>query len=131
MLHPRFEIAQQQRVLTEIVPRVLELARFAKANNMALTIDIEEADRLMLTLAVFSAVYQDSALEGWEGLGLALQAYQKRAMGEGEHTPIWPLLQNFCHTQMLEEFAKLQIQKLFSITSVIPIQMLFSRLFQV
>jgi RHH-type proline utilization regulon transcriptional repressor/proline dehydrogenase/delta 1-pyrroline-5-carboxylate dehydrogenase len=81
-LHPRFEFGQKQRVLKEIVPRVLDLARLAKANRMGLTIDAEEADRLMLALAVFSAVYQDDSLSDWEGLGLALQAYQKRAMGE-------------------------------------------------
>ena len=81
-LHPRFEFAQKQRVINEIVPRVLELASLAKANRMALTIDTEEADRLMLTLAVFSSVYQDPSLDGWEGLGLALQSYQKRAMPE-------------------------------------------------
>jgi RHH-type proline utilization regulon transcriptional repressor/proline dehydrogenase/delta 1-pyrroline-5-carboxylate dehydrogenase len=81
-LHPRFEFAQQQRVIGEIVPRVLELAKLAKANRMALTIDAEEADRLMLALAVFSAVYQDETLEGWEGFGLALQSYQKRATAE-------------------------------------------------
>ncbi len=81
-LHPRFEFSQQQRVLDEIVPRVLELASLAKANRMALTIDTEEADRLMLTLAVFSTVYQDESLADWEGFGLALQSYQKRAMAE-------------------------------------------------
>ncbi|HKX56733.1 MAG TPA: bifunctional proline dehydrogenase/L-glutamate gamma-semialdehyde dehydrogenase PutA [Xanthomonadales bacterium] len=81
-LHPRFEYAQQQRVLQEIVPRVLQLAQLAKANRMALTIDAEEADRLMLALAVFSAVYLDDSLDGWEGFGLALQSYQKRATAE-------------------------------------------------
>lgn len=81
-LHPRFELSQQQRVLEELVPRVLELASLAKANRMALTIDTEEADRLMLTLAVFSTVYQDELLADWEGFGLALQSYQKRALAE-------------------------------------------------
>jgi RHH-type proline utilization regulon transcriptional repressor/proline dehydrogenase/delta 1-pyrroline-5-carboxylate dehydrogenase len=81
-LHPRFEYAQKQRVLQEIVPRVLELAQLARDNRMGLTVDAEEADRLMLALAVFSAVYEDDSLQGWEGLGLALQAYQKRAAAE-------------------------------------------------
>jgi len=81
-LHPRFEFTQRDRVLTEIGPRVLELAQLARANNMALTIDIEEADRLALTLDVFTEVFQNSALQGWNGLGLALQAYQKRAGAE-------------------------------------------------
>ena len=81
-LHPRFEFAQRDRVLDEIGPRVLELAQLARANNMALTIDIEEADRLLLTLDVFAEAYQNPALDGWNGLGLALQAYQKRATAE-------------------------------------------------
>ncbi len=78
-LHPRFEFSQRQRVLREIVPRVLELAQMAMANQMALTIDTEEADRLMLTVDVFSQVLRDPSLKGWNGLGLALQTYQKRA----------------------------------------------------
>jgi len=81
-LHPRFEFAQRDRVLAEIGPRVLELAQLARANSMALTIDIEEADRLLLTLDVFAEAYQNPALDGWNGLGLALQAYQKRATAE-------------------------------------------------
>ncbi len=81
-LHPRYEFAQSGRVLTDVVPRVLELAQLAKANRMALTIDTEEADRLMLTLDVFSRVYENPLLDGWHGLGLALQSYQKRATYE-------------------------------------------------
>ncbi len=81
-LHPRFEIAQKDRVLQEVVPRMLELACLAKANRMGLTVDAEEADRLMLTLSVFTAVYEDDSLAEWEGYGLALQSYQKRAMPE-------------------------------------------------
>ena len=78
-LHPRFEFSQHQRVLREIVPRVLELAQLAMANRIAMTIDTEEADRLMLTVDVFSQLLQDPSLKGWNGLGLALQTYQKRA----------------------------------------------------
>ena len=78
-LHPRFEYAQADRVIRELSPRVLELARLAMANGVALTIDAEEADRLMLTLDVFAAVLRDGALDGWNGFGLALQSYQKRA----------------------------------------------------
>ena len=81
-LHPRFEYAQSERAVKEISPRVLELARLAMSNRMALTIDTEEASRLMPTLEVFAKVIQDSALEGWHGFGLALQSYQKRAMAE-------------------------------------------------
>jgi len=81
-LHPRFEHAQHDRVMREISPRVLELAQLAKANGMALTVDTEEADRLMLTLDVFADVFQSPALAGWDGFGLALQSYQKRALAE-------------------------------------------------
>ena len=78
-LHPRFEQGQRRRVLRELTPRLLELAQLAMANQMALTVDTEEADRLLLTLDVFGAVLRDSSLHGWNGLGLALQTYQKRA----------------------------------------------------
>jgi RHH-type transcriptional regulator, proline utilization regulon repressor / proline dehydrogenase / delta 1-pyrroline-5-carboxylate dehydrogenase len=79
-LHPRFEHGQRRRVLRELTPRLLELAQLAMANRMALTVDTEEADRLMLTLDVFAAVMRDPGLAGWNGLGLALQTYQKRAL---------------------------------------------------
>ncbi len=78
-LHPRFEFSQHQRVLREVVPRVLELAQLAMANQMALTLDTEEADRLMLTVDVFAEVLRDPSIKGWNGLGLALQTYLKRA----------------------------------------------------
>ena len=78
-LHPRFEHGQRGRVLRELTPRVLELAQLAMANRMALTVDTEEANRLMLTLDVFALVLAEPDLTGWNGLGLALQTYQKRA----------------------------------------------------
>jgi RHH-type proline utilization regulon transcriptional repressor/proline dehydrogenase/delta 1-pyrroline-5-carboxylate dehydrogenase len=78
-LHPRFEFNQRDRVLRELTPRVQELALLARANRIALTLDTEEADRLMLTLDVFGAVFRDPQLDGWNGLGIALQTYQKRA----------------------------------------------------
>ncbi len=78
-LHPRFEYSHHDQTVLEVVPRVLELAQLAMANQIALTIDTEEADRLMLSVDVFSQVLQDPSLTGWNGLGLALQTYQKRA----------------------------------------------------
>jgi len=78
-LHPRYEHAQRERVMDELVPRLLELARRARAAGIALTVDAEEADRLMISLDVFAAVLSAPELAGWDGLGLALQAYQKRA----------------------------------------------------
>lgn len=81
-LHPRFEVSQAKRVMTELTPRVLELARLAKHYNIGLTVDAEEADRLDLTLAVFEQLALHPSLAGWQGLGLAVQAYQKRAFDQ-------------------------------------------------
>ena len=78
-LHSRYEHAKRARVLRELVPRVLELAQLAKSHGIGFTIDAEEADRLELSLDVIAAVYADPSLDGWEGYGLAVQAYQKRA----------------------------------------------------
>ncbi len=79
-LHPRYEAISRERVLRELVPRLLELARLAKAHDLQFTVDAEEADRLELSLDAFGAVSRDSSLRGWEGFGLAVQAYQKRAL---------------------------------------------------
>ncbi len=78
-LHPRYEHAKRERVLAELVPAVLELAQRAKAHGIGFTIDAEESERLELSLDVIAAVYADASLDGWEGYGLAVQAYQKRA----------------------------------------------------
>ena len=78
-LHPRFEAISRDRVLKELVPDVLALARAARDHDLNFTIDAEEADRLELTLDVIAKVLADPSLRGWEGFGLAVQAYQKRA----------------------------------------------------
>ena len=78
-LHPRYEVAKRARVHAELVPKVLELAQLAKHNGIGMTVDAEEADRLELSLEVIGAVFADPSLEGWDGFGLAVQAYQKRA----------------------------------------------------
>src|SRR5689334_9384852 len=70
-LHPRFEAISRGLVLTELVPKALELARKARAHRLNFTIDAEEADRLELTLDVMAAVLADSSLRGWDGFGLA------------------------------------------------------------
>jgi RHH-type transcriptional regulator, proline utilization regulon repressor / proline dehydrogenase / delta 1-pyrroline-5-carboxylate dehydrogenase len=79
-LHPRYEYAQRQRVLDELSPRLLALALAAKAANISMTLDAEETDRLDLSLDLFEAVYRNDKLDGWHGFGLAVQAYQKRAI---------------------------------------------------
>jgi RHH-type proline utilization regulon transcriptional repressor/proline dehydrogenase/delta 1-pyrroline-5-carboxylate dehydrogenase len=78
-LHPRYEAVKRGRVLKELVPRLRELAQAAKDHGLSLTVDAEEADRLELSLEVIAAVAADRTLRGWDGLGLAVQAYQKRA----------------------------------------------------
>jgi RHH-type proline utilization regulon transcriptional repressor/proline dehydrogenase/delta 1-pyrroline-5-carboxylate dehydrogenase len=84
-LHPRYEPQSRGRVLTELVPRVASLARAAKQHDLALTIDAEEADRLELTLDVVDRILTDPTLAGWDGFGLAVQAYQKRALAVIDH----------------------------------------------
>jgi RHH-type transcriptional regulator, proline utilization regulon repressor / proline dehydrogenase / delta 1-pyrroline-5-carboxylate dehydrogenase len=79
-LHPRFEAISRERVIKELTPRLLELARMAKARDLQFTVDAEEADRLELSLEIIGAVLSDPALHGWDGFGLAVQAYQKRAL---------------------------------------------------
>ena len=78
-LHPRYEPLSRDRVLDELVPKLLELAQLAKQHELNFTIDAEEADRLELSLDVIAAVLRDSSLAGWDGFGLAIQSYQKRA----------------------------------------------------
>ena len=78
-LHPRFEAVSRQRVMTELVPRLIELARRARNFDLNFTVDAEEADRLELSLEVIAAAFSDASFKGWDGFGLAIQAYQKRA----------------------------------------------------
>lgn len=78
-LHPRYEVAQTARVMAELVPATLELALAAKDSGMGLNIDAEEAGRLDLSLDVIQAVLSDPRLAGWDGFGVVVQAYGKRA----------------------------------------------------
>ena len=78
-LHPRYEVAQQARVMEELVPRVTALALLAKSAGMGFNIDAEEADRLALSLDVIAAVLGNPALKGWDGFGVVVQAYGQRA----------------------------------------------------
>jgi RHH-type proline utilization regulon transcriptional repressor/proline dehydrogenase/delta 1-pyrroline-5-carboxylate dehydrogenase len=77
-LHPRYEARQEERVMRELYPRVLQLAEQAKKYNIGLTMDAEEADRLVMSMRLFERLALEPSLKGWEGLGLAIQAYQKR-----------------------------------------------------
>ncbi|MBS8228242.1 L-glutamate gamma-semialdehyde dehydrogenase [Vannielia litorea] len=77
-LHPRYEVAKQDRVMAELVPVVTRLARQAAEAGMNFAVDAEEADRLVLSLKVIEAVLADEALEGWDGFGVVVQAYGRR-----------------------------------------------------
>ena len=94
-LHPRYEDAQRVRVMAELVPRVWALCELAAKANINLTIDAEEVDRLELSLDVFEALAarvadhysqrQGDGVRPWAGLGLAMQAYQSRALDLVQH----------------------------------------------
>jgi RHH-type transcriptional regulator, proline utilization regulon repressor / proline dehydrogenase / delta 1-pyrroline-5-carboxylate dehydrogenase len=86
-LHPRYEDAQRARAMAELVPRVWGLCELAAQANINLTIDAEEVDRLELSLAVFEALAAQVATSypQWQGFGLAMQAYQTRALELIEH----------------------------------------------
>jgi RHH-type transcriptional regulator, proline utilization regulon repressor / proline dehydrogenase / delta 1-pyrroline-5-carboxylate dehydrogenase len=78
-LHPRYEVAKEARVMAELVPRVRALAGLAKAAGLGFNIDAEEADRLALSCKVIEAVLEDPSLAGWDGFGVVVQAYGRRA----------------------------------------------------
>ncbi len=78
-LHPRYEFTQRQQVVEVLSEKLLTLAQQAKAAGIGLTVDAEEANRLDLSLDIVEKVFTDESLAGWEGLGVALQSYQKRA----------------------------------------------------
>ncbi|MCJ8143021.1 trifunctional transcriptional regulator/proline dehydrogenase/L-glutamate gamma-semialdehyde dehydrogenase [Ancylobacter sp. A5.8] len=77
-LHPRYSRAQYDRVINELLPRVLKLAKLARHYDIGLNIDAEEADRLEVSLDLLEALCFDEALAGWNGIGFVVQAYQKR-----------------------------------------------------
>ncbi len=79
-LHPRYEAISRERVQSELTPRLIELAQLAKAHDLQFTIDAEEADRLELSLEIIGLALDDPSLADWDGFGLAVQAYQKRAL---------------------------------------------------
>lgn len=79
-LHPHYEPAREEQVLDELGETLLALVRQARAGNVNITIDAEEADRLELSLKLFVKVYRHADVSGWGGLGLVVQAYSKRAL---------------------------------------------------
>ncbi len=79
-LHPRYEARNHEAVLAELCPVLLELAQAAKSYDLNFTVDAEEQNRLELSLDVIEKVFADPSLRGWDGFGLAIQAYAKRAL---------------------------------------------------
>ncbi|WP_291934919.1 bifunctional proline dehydrogenase/L-glutamate gamma-semialdehyde dehydrogenase PutA [Limnohabitans sp.] len=77
-LHPRYSRAQHQRVMDELLPRVLKLTELARHYDMGLNIDAEEVDRLDISLDLLEALCLSPSLQGWHGIGFVIQAYQKR-----------------------------------------------------
>ncbi len=79
-LHPRYEPLQADRCVPELIAALTELATIARNKDIGLTVDAEEAERLEISLDIVAAVLADPRLAGWDGLGLAIQAYQKRCL---------------------------------------------------
>lgn len=80
-LHPRLQLAQHDRVMAELFPRLLDLAMLAKAYNIGLNIDAEESERLDLSLDLLERLCFAKELQGFDGIGFVVQAYQKRCPG--------------------------------------------------
>ena len=79
-LHPRYDLRNRDRALSELYPHILDLGLLAKSYDIGCTIDAEEADRLDLSLDLIGRLIHAPELAGWNGLGLAVQAYSKRAL---------------------------------------------------
>ncbi len=78
-LHPRYEYAQSEYCIPAMTEKLRALAKLGANANIAITIDAEESDRLEMSLKIIAETIKDKSLKGWEGFGLAVQAYQKRA----------------------------------------------------
>ena len=79
-LHPNYHPRHWDEAVADLTPKLIELGKTAKRFDLNMTVDAEEAERLELSLDIIKRAYTDDALSGWDGYGLAVQAYQKRAM---------------------------------------------------
>ncbi|MGO1296448.1 MAG: bifunctional proline dehydrogenase/L-glutamate gamma-semialdehyde dehydrogenase PutA [Vibrio sp.] len=79
-IHPRYEVANTERVMDELYQRMVSLLKHAIHHDVAITIDAEEADRLELSLRLFEKLYRHECVRGWGKFGLVIQAYSKRAL---------------------------------------------------
>ncbi len=79
-LHPRFDALHEDLILSEMYPKLLELAQAAAKSNINFCLDAEEADKLILSLKLLEMLAEEPSLGDWSGLGLAVQSYQKRSL---------------------------------------------------
>ena len=85
-LHPRYEALQENQLQRELIGTesapgfLVQLASVARAAAIPLTIDAEESDRLELSLSLLEACLRHPLLHRWDGMGVAVQAYSKRAL---------------------------------------------------
>lgn len=79
-LHPRYEVAQEEQVMIGLHDTLVDLLTLARERDVAITIDAEEMDRLELSLRLFDKVFSHPAIKGWNGFGMVVQAYSKRAL---------------------------------------------------
>ncbi|VEI46901.1 bifunctional proline dehydrogenase/pyrroline-5-carboxylate dehydrogenase [Actinobacillus equuli] len=79
-IHPRYSLAQHDRVIVELYPRLRDLCLLAKRYDIGINIDAEEADRLEISLDLIDRLLDEPALSGFEGIGFVVQAYQKRCL---------------------------------------------------
>jgi len=92
-LHPRYEYAQHEAVMQELLPRAQALVDMAAKANIGLNIDAEEADRLDLSLDIIESLMANVVIPDWDGFGVVVQAYSRRAL------PVLDWLFDQCHTQ--------------------------------
>jgi RHH-type transcriptional regulator, proline utilization regulon repressor / proline dehydrogenase / delta 1-pyrroline-5-carboxylate dehydrogenase len=78
-LHPRYEVAQWERCVPALTEMLESLCLRAAKAGIALTVDAEETERLDMSLDMITSIAALPALKGWDGLGMAVQAYGKRA----------------------------------------------------
>jgi RHH-type proline utilization regulon transcriptional repressor/proline dehydrogenase/delta 1-pyrroline-5-carboxylate dehydrogenase len=79
-IHPRYDFLKYEKVFPEVCERLKKLCLQAKRHNIGLTVDAEESERLEISLDVIENVFSDPDLADWQGFGIAVQSYQKRAI---------------------------------------------------
>lgn len=84
-LHPRYEYAQRETCIPVLIDRLMQLCHIARDAGLWLNIDAEEADRLEISLLVFDRLLKQPSIKDWPGLGLVVQAYQRRAIPVIDH----------------------------------------------